>query len=174
VAAGFLRRLLAPPPLRPPGARPEAELDALCIRCGRCVAACPYRALRPGGLRDGAGVPLVVARQAPCLLCMLCPPACPTGALDAGLTDPRRVRMGQARVDEGACYAFLGVLCRTCVDECPLEGEAIRQDDRLRPVVTERCVGCGVCEARCPAADPAIRVVPAALRQAQGERRSLP
>jgi Pyruvate/2-oxoacid:ferredoxin oxidoreductase delta subunit len=68
--------------------------------------------------------------------------------------------MGRARVLADACYAHQGILCRTCVDECPLEGEAILQDAELRPVVTDRCVGCGVCEARCPAAEPAIRVVP--------------
>jgi NAD-dependent dihydropyrimidine dehydrogenase PreA subunit len=93
---------------------------------------------------------------------MLCPPACPTGALDPALSDPRAVRMGRARVLEDRCFAHAGVLCRTCVDECPFEGEAIRQDAELRPVVTERCVGCGLCEARCPAPDVAIRVVPAA------------
>jgi Pyruvate/2-oxoacid:ferredoxin oxidoreductase delta subunit len=56
------------------------------------------------------------------------------------------------------CYAHQGILCRTCVDECPLEGEAIRQDADLRPIVTDRCVGCGVCEHVCPAPAVAIRV----------------
>lgn len=163
----FLRRLFAAPPLRPPGARPEAELAALCIRCGRCQAACPYRAIRPAGPGHGleAGTPFVNAREAPCLLCLRCPPACPTGALDPALRDVRAVRMGRARVEERACYAFQGILCRTCLDECPLEGEAIVQDAELRPAVTERCVGCGICEARCPAPEVAIRVTPAgALR----------
>ena len=161
----LLRRLLAPaaPPLRPPGARAERDFVALCVRCGRCAAACPYRAIVPAGLAHGldAGTPSVDARTAPCLLCMECPPACPTGALDAALRDPRAVRMGRARVVERACYAFQGILCRTCVDECPLEGEAITQDAELRPVVTERCVGCGICEARCPSPEVAIRIVPA-------------
>jgi Pyruvate/2-oxoacid:ferredoxin oxidoreductase delta subunit len=92
---------------------------------------------------------------------MLCPPACPTGALDAALSDPRAVRMGRARVVTDACYAHHGILCRTCLDECPFEGEAIVQDAELRPVPTERCVGCGLCEARCPAPEVAIRVAPA-------------
>jgi MauM/NapG family ferredoxin protein len=156
--------LTAPSPLRPPGARPERELRALCIRCGRCAAACPYRAIRAAGGAHGAaaGTPLVVARERPCLLCMRCPPACPTGALDPGLTDPRAVRMGRARVVPERCFAHVGVLCRTCVDECPLEG-AIVQDAELRPVVTDRCAGCGICEARCPAQDAAILIVPAGV-----------
>jgi NAD-dependent dihydropyrimidine dehydrogenase PreA subunit len=66
--------------------------------------------------------------------------------------------MGRAVVVPERCYAFQGILCRTCLDECPLEGEAIRTDGELRPVVTERCVGCGICEHACPAEGSAIRV----------------
>jgi MauM/NapG family ferredoxin protein len=159
-AAAAWRRLWAPAPLRPPGARQESAFAALCIRCGRCAEVCPYRALRPAGFGLGleAGTPVVVAREAPCWLCMRCPPACPTGALDP-LRDPRAVRMGRARVVEARCYAFQGIVCRTCLDACPLQGEAIRQDDELRPVVTDRCVGCGLCEHRCPAGGSAIQVV---------------
>lgn len=160
--AGWLRRRLAPAPLRPPGARSEAEFAGLCIRCGRCAEVCPYHALRPAGLASGleSGTPVVVAREAPCWLCMRCPPACPSGAL-APLRDPRQVQMGRAQLDRERCYAFQGIMCRTCLDACPLQGEAIRQDDELRPEVTDRCVGCGLCEWRCPAEGSAIRVRPA-------------
>jgi MauM/NapG family ferredoxin protein len=152
---------LPEPPLRPPGARSEADLAARCIRCDRCAAVCPYRSIKPApwGLGPDAGTPLVVARETPCWLCMRCPPVCPTGALEP-LTDRRAVRMGVAWVNEQSCYAFQGIVCRTCVDQCPLAGEAIRQDDQLRPVVTDRCTGCGVCEHRCPAPEAAIRVEP--------------
>ena len=161
----WLRRLLAParPPLRPPGAAGPPDFAALCIRCGRCAEVCPYHAIRPSGPALGleAGAPEIVPRLAPCWLCLRCPPACPTGALGP-VGSIREVRMGRARVAEERCYAYRGVMCRTCLDACPLQGEAIEQDAELRPRVTSRCVGCGLCEQRCPAEGSAIRVAPRA------------
>lgn len=157
---GFLRRLVGgAPALRPPGALPEREFAARCIRCGRCAEVCTYRSIRPASAARGleAGTPEVVPRAAPCWLCLRCPPLCPTGAL-APVRLPRDVRMGRARVVPERCFAHLGVVCRTCLDACPLQGEAIRQDAELRPEVTDRCAGCGLCEHRCPAPDPAIVV----------------
>ncbi len=155
----WLRARLVAPPLRPPGARPEREFTGLCIRCGRCAAVCPYRSLVPAGWEYGrhAGTPVVLPRSVPCYLCMECPPVCPSGALDP-ITDKRAVRMGLAEVNPNTCYAFLGILCRTCVDECPLGEAALIQDGQLRPVVLPGCVGCGVCEKVCPTLEPAIVV----------------
>lgn len=148
-------------PLRPPGARGEAEFAALCVRCNRCIEICPYGTLRAAGLTpwSEAGTPVVAARAVPCWLCMLCPPACPTGALEP-ITDRHAVRMGRARVDPETCYAWKGILCRTCIDECPLGAAAIEQDGLLQPRVADGCVGCGVCEHVCPAPEVAIRVEP--------------
>lgn len=147
--------------LRPPGARAKAEYESLCIRCARCMAICPYGSLVGASWQAGrgAGAPVVFARKMPCYLCMLCPPVCPSGALQA-VADATAVRMGVAVVEPSRCYAFMGVLCRTCVDECPLQEAAIHQDDDLRPNVTDGCVGCGVCEHVCPAPQSAIHVIP--------------
>jgi Pyruvate/2-oxoacid:ferredoxin oxidoreductase delta subunit len=68
--------------------------------------------------------------------------------------------MGRARAVQERCFAYQGILCRTCIDECPFEGEAIRPDADYRPIVTDRCVGCGICEHRCPADGSAIVIVP--------------
>lgn len=106
-----------------------------------------------------AGIPVVRPRQTPCYLCMICPPVCPTGALEP-ITDRARVRMGRAVVDQANCYAFQGILCRTCIDECPLGDDAIFQNGDLAPVVADGCVGCGICERFCPADGSAITVQP--------------
>ncbi|MBT4501281.1 MAG: 4Fe-4S binding protein, partial [Gemmatimonadetes bacterium] len=39
-------------------------------------------------------------------------------------------------------------------------GDAIYQDSQLRPVVTDACVGCGICERVCPAESAAIHIRP--------------
>jgi ferredoxin-type protein NapG len=159
---GWLRDFLGPAPLRPPGAKPEHQFTALCIRCNRCIEVCPYGTLKPAGPdKKDMGTPYAIAREIPCYLCMQCPPVCPSGALDPTVTDKRAVRMGIAVIDESTCYAFQGILCRTCVDECPLQGEAIYQNSELKPHVTDKCVGCGICERVCPASRPAIVIRPA-------------
>lgn len=157
----WFRRRPETAPLRPPGARPEPEFAALCIRCNRCIEVCPYGTLVPAGLEHGfdAGTPLVEPGRIPCWLCMECPPVCPTGALEP-TTEKTEVRMGTAEVDPGLCYAHRGILCRTCVDECPLGERAITQNGLLHPVVESGCVGCGVCVRVCPAPGPAIQVRP--------------
>lgn len=149
--------------LRPPGAE-EKRFISLCIRCSKCVLACPYQSIRTASILDGldvAGTPYIRARKTPCYLCMKCPPVCPTGALDRSLTDKRKVRMGTAVIDKDTCLAWQGTLCRSCYDDCPLIDEAIKMDAELRPVVDkEKCVGCGICENVCPAEPAAIEIKP--------------
>lgn len=147
--------------LRPPGAISEARFKALCTRCNRCIEICPYKSIKPAGVSSlaGAGTPVIIAREIPCYLCMKCPPVCPTAALEP-IREKRKVRMGIAVVDEQTCYAFRGILCRTCVDACPLKEDAIVQDAMLQPRVTQQCVGCGICERVCPSSSAAITIRP--------------
>jgi MauM/NapG family ferredoxin protein len=154
--------------LRPPGATDERHFQARCIRCGTCAQVCPYRSIALASIFDGLsqmGTPFVEPRKVPCYLCMKCPPACPTQALDNALAEKEKVRMGIAAIDRKTCFAWLGTLCRSCYENCPIFDEAIRMDNELRPVVDDKkCVGCGICENVCPA-DPAAIVV-----RAKGER----
>ena len=86
--------------LRPPGALAEARFLGACIRCGLCVRDCPYHTLdlaKPEA-PVASGTPYFTARSIPCEMCedIPCVKACPTGALDHGLTDINKAKMGVA------------------------------------------------------------------------------
>ena len=89
--------------LRPPGAVPEAEFLASCIKCGQCVQTCPVEAIELATLEDGfaVGTAFIDARKQACdfscdaLQCIL---ACPTGALDHKIEKPEQVKMGLAEL----------------------------------------------------------------------------
>jgi len=175
--------------LRPPGALPESEFLAACTRCGLCVRDCPPGILKlaaPGDLVP-TGTPYFTARTGPCEMCpdIPCIKNCPTGALDTGLTDINKARMGLAvLVDQETCVAFLGLRCEICYNVCPvyaredsagktkaitLEKRHNPRSDRhamLLPIVhSDLCTGCGLCEKACILEESAIRVLPPALAQ---------
>jgi MauM/NapG family ferredoxin protein len=149
--------------LRPPGALPEGEFLARCIRCQRCAQSCGAGAIRLLGPGTGAleGTPYIVAERTACNLCLACGPACPTEAL-APLDDMAQAEMGTARVDEQLCVSHNGTgICGACFTICPLRGRAITQGAHNAPTVhDEACVGCGLCEEVCIVkGDKAIRVL---------------
>ncbi len=84
--------------LRPPGALPEADFLAACVRCGLCVRDCPYDTLRLADLGDpvAAGTPYFDAAQASLRDVRGHPlrQGLPTGALDRELTDINKAQMG--------------------------------------------------------------------------------
>jgi MauM/NapG family ferredoxin protein len=163
----------APLPLRPPGALPEDDFTATCIRCMRCVDACPNHALLPlgeGDARGPAGTPALSPRTAPCILCssdpgsyLRCTEVCPSGALQ--LVEKTRamvkekVHIGVAEVDTGLCYSYNNWSCGACFRACPLAGEAMTVGTWERPIIhPEACIGCGCCERACIRYPHAIRV----------------
>lgn len=172
-------KALPPQALRPPGAWDEADFLGACIRCGMCVRDCPYHILElarpPSAI--AAGTPYFTAREGPCEMCedIPCVKACPTGALDPGLTDINKSRMGLAVLsDQETCLNFLGLRCDVCYRVCPALDKAITLE--LRPntrtgkhamfiptVHSEYCTGCGKCEKSCMTEQASIRVLPARL-----------
>ncbi len=172
----------ATPCLRPPGALPEDELLAVCIRCGRCADACPNRAIvqfteesghdlamSPG--KGQRGTPVIFPRRQACMLCngasgdrLLCTAACPSGALrpvEKTAAAIRKVKMGTARLDKHLCYSYNGASCGACVRACPLEGAALSAGLWEKPILdASACVGCGLCERACIRYPHAIRVIP--------------
>jgi ferredoxin-type protein NapG len=166
--------------LRPPGALSEPDFLASCIKCGQCIAACPYDTLKLAGV--GApfpiGTPYFVPRDVPCYMCpdLPCVEACPTGALDPATSDVERSRMGLAvLVDQEHCLSYRGLRCEICYRECPVQNRAITVENQRRklskhamfvPVVhSEACTGCGICEKACPLPEAAIKVLPRPLAQ---------
>ena len=163
--------------LRPPGTpgtiEGEAEFSARCIRCGKCIEACPYEAIyvHKSLTSASAGTPTLDPRSKACRMChdVPCVPACPTGALH-DVVKPEEIDMGYAILDHEICISFKGLRCEVCYRACPLIDQAITIDYRINendslhsvfaPIIDEeKCTGCGLCVERCITDEPAIRIV---------------
>ncbi len=180
---GLGERRVRPHPalIRPPGAVDEETFLDLCIRCGECMKVCLTNGLQPTFLEAGlAGLwsPRLEPRIGYCEYnCTLCGQVCPTGAIQR-LTpaEKKKVRIGLAAFDTGRClpYAYQKT-CIVCEEHCPTSPKAIwfeevevategggRTRVKQPRVSIERCIGCGICETKCPVQDlPAIRVTSA-------------
>ena len=164
--------------LRPPGAVEETEFQRRCIRCGECMKVCIGQALHPAFLQSGATglwTPLLIPRIGYCEYnCTLCGQVCPTGAIRHLPAEVKRKQIiGLAVFDKNRCLPFArGEECLVCEEHCPTGEKAIGLEEKdvlvngkvrrvkLPYVVRERCIGCGICETRCPVEGrSAVRVV---------------
>lgn len=145
---------------------------ARCIKCGKCVEACPHVALHVADALQGAaaGTPFIEARVQACRLCpdFPCVEVCPTQAI-RDVVDKHDPRMGYARIEEDVCIAYQGYRCEVCYRVCPLIDEAITIDfqnlegddihTKFIPVVNKDvCTGCGLCVNRCVVSDPYVPI----------------
>ncbi len=151
--------------LRPPGAIEERAFLETCERCGLCVEACPANAIFASvALGDDAlsGTPVIDPNRAACVVCdgLDCMHVCPSGALKL-VPQASAIRMGLAIVDKEACVRSQGEDCTICTDQCPMGESALRVSRVGPPIVVDGgCVGCGVCQNRCPVTPKAIVVRP--------------
>ncbi len=158
--------------LRPPGFQNESDFLSRCIKCGRCIEACPYMCIGTAPFSSGAqsGTPQIDPRRQACRLCdsFPCTKTCPTGALrDVETIDD--VRMGTAVINYDLCIAMAGNRCEVCYRACPLIDKAItidytvREGDAIHSVFApkinaDECVGCGICVERCVVSEPEVAI----------------
>ena len=109
--------------------------------------------------------------------CNACGQVCPTGAIPPlSLEEKRQAVIGLAYIDENRCIPWADANdCIVCEEMCPVPQKAIRLEEQevlngrgesvtvQRPrVIRDLCIGCGICETKCPLIGPAaIRVYPA-------------
>jgi ferredoxin-type protein NapG len=88
-----------------------------CTGCNDCLLACPHQVIRKAGpeLGKGAGTPVIVPEDNPCLLCedLPCIAACEEGAL-VPPPEGERASLGLAVVDANACVQLRGEFCDDC------------------------------------------------------------
>ncbi len=171
--------------IRPPGSLAEKDFLARCIKCAACMRVCPTNVLQPTLLEagiEGLWTPILINRIGYCEHnCVLCGQVCPTGAIRSiGVEEKigvppfdEPVKLGTAFYDRGRCLPWaMHTECIVCEEMCPTSPKAIwfkkvefRERDGKpillkQPYVEPRlCIGCGICENKCPVEDrPAIRV----------------
>lgn len=163
--------------VRPPGAT-EDDMTSRCIRCGECVRACPTAAIQPAQTESGAEAfwtPVLVPRTGFCQYsCNACGQVCPVEAIPPLALKVKKITpIGTAAIDRTRCLPWSqNMPCIVCEEMCPVPQKAIVLDrvtvtdtygnkvSLLRPLVVRgRCIGCGLCEYKCPVSgEAAIRV----------------
>lgn len=171
---GFSNPLL----IRPPGSLEEKEFLKRCVKCGKCMKVCITNGLQPtlfeAGI-EGIWSPVLVSRIGYCeFRCTLCGQVCPSGAIKRlTLEEKANFKIGLAMLDKGRCLPYAHAMpCIVCEEVCPTPKKAIWLDEVLvknregneiivqQPRIDlELCIGCGICEKKCPVIDkPAIYV----------------
>ncbi len=175
--------------IRPPGAQNESAFLSHCLRCSECMKVCPTSGLQPALLEaglEGLWTPVLASRLGYCdYSCTACGNVCPSGAIPRlPLEAKRKQVLGVAVIDTDRCLPWAqDKPCIVCQEMCPVAPKAVvlderrvatqpdgRQDYVQRPrVLADRCIGCGICEYKCPLEGPAaIIVMPADPAFAQG------
>jgi ferredoxin len=178
LAAGSLAPLMLPSRLlarhadplliRPPGALAEAEFLGRCVRCGECMKVCIGNALHASWLEaglEGVFTPRLIGRIGYCEYnCTLCGQVCPSGAIRRLTREAKHhTVIGLAHFDKNRCLPYAGTPCIVCEEHCPTPDKAIKFREvtmanhrgetvqvRQPFVVEGLCIGCGICEHKCP------------------------
>jgi ferredoxin len=165
-------RTFSPGLIRPPGSVAEAEFLEKCVRCGECMKVCPTNAIQPAALEGGLPgmwTPVLNMNIGYCEYeCTLCGQVCPTQAIELKrVEEKKKIRIGTAFFDRNRCLPWASSrTCIVCEEHCPTPKKAIWFEET--PVRTaagdtiavkqprvnlDLCIGCGICQNKCPIAD---------------------
>lgn len=155
--------------LRPPGALSEEEFLNRCIRCGECMKVCPTNIIQPTFFEIGIESfysPIMIPRIGYCdYECSLCGQVCPTGAIEnISLKEKQKKVIGTAVFNKNRCLPWYKYInCLVCEEHCSIPSKAIRFDEKevisfdgkrklvkFPYVIEDLCIGCGMCEYKCP------------------------
>ncbi len=162
----------------PPGAWSAEHFAKHCTACQLCVSVCPNEVLRPSTDFSSFMQPYMSYERGYCRPeCTKCSEVCPTGALKPITREEKSsTQVGHAVWVRKNCIPLTdGETCGNCERHCPTgaiqlieattlhdlteeEKAAIEKTNGKRPrkkmvpvINVERCIGCGACEALCPA-----------------------
>ncbi len=187
IKSSFINRNAFGGLIRPPGSREEGDFLRRCIRCHKCIRVCSTSGnfLQPAVLEggwEGFWTPVGYARGGYCEYnCVMCTQVCPSGAIHPlDEKTKRSTVIGLAYIDRNRCIPwYRGQDCIVCEEQCPVGEKAIQLrketvegpdgDPRIvkRPYVKESsCIGCGICETKCPVEGRSAIIV-----TSQGEQR---
>lgn len=141
--------------IRPPWSLTEAEFNAACTACGKCLNACPENIISIAT----SGLPELSFAEHECSFCAQCVQACPTQALALSNQNQafERLEINIAT----SCLNQQGIICQSCCDSCDTQAIHLNWHSSIPDLAidTDLCTFCGACISTCPA--NAIHIKPA-------------
>jgi polyferredoxin/Pyruvate/2-oxoacid:ferredoxin oxidoreductase delta subunit len=165
--------------IRPPGVTvvsTESLFVERCLRCFQCVRSCPNGIIKITGTGSGFDslfTPRIEFGHYGCdYNCQVCQLVCPNYAIPLQtLEEKQHTKMGLARIYNSLCVVFAqDTNCLVCEEVCPVPEKAVKYYEENKMVDGEEvvlrypyvdsplCIGCGTCQAHCPAFPKAIVV----------------
>jgi len=147
-------------PIIPPGADNIRHFRKHCTGCQLCVSACPNQVLRPSSKINSFMQPQMSFERGYCRPeCVKCGHVCPTSAIRPVTTaEKSATQIGYAVWNKDLCVVNTdNVSCDLCSRKCPVGAitQIPKNDEpdslKIPMIITNRCIGCGACENRCPA-----------------------